>query len=62
MHTHSDFQRYERGDALEEGAEETGWKLVHGEVFRTPALAGWLCVLVGTGKRVFVCVCIKLLL
>jgi hypothetical protein len=24
---------------LEEGAEETGWKLVHGEVFRYEALS-----------------------
>lgn len=26
-----DFQRYD--ESLEEGQEETGWKLVHGDVF-----------------------------
>jgi transmembrane 9 superfamily protein 2/4 len=47
-----DFQRYERGDgALEEGQEETGWKLVHGDVFRPPVMAGWLTVMVGTGVQ-----------
>jgi transmembrane 9 superfamily protein 2/4 len=56
-----DFQRYERGDALEEGAEETGWKLVHGEVFRPPVLAGWLSVLVGTGTQLAVSVVILII-
>jgi transmembrane 9 superfamily protein 2/4 len=37
-------------DASEEEAqEETGWKLVHGDVFRPPRMAGWLSVAVGTG-------------
>jgi len=53
-----DFQRYERGDVLEEGSEETGWKLVHGDVFRPPAFAGWLSVLVGTGIQLAVSVVI----
>jgi hypothetical protein len=26
-------------DFLEEGQEETGWKLVHGDVFRPPAVS-----------------------
>eukprot|EP00286_Rhodomonas_abbreviata_P012809 CAMPEP_0181327422 /NCGR_PEP_ID=MMETSP1101-20121128/22094_1 /TAXON_ID=46948 /ORGANISM="Rhodomonas abbreviata, Strain Caron Lab Isolate" /LENGTH=686 /DNA_ID=CAMNT_0023436083 /DNA_START=12 /DNA_END=2072 /DNA_ORIENTATION=+ len=46
-----DFQRYEQQDYLEEGQEETGWKLVHGDVFRPPPMAGWLSVLVGTGVQ-----------
>ena len=42
--------RYEQMDASEEEAqEETGWKLVHGDVFRPPRMAGWLSVAVGTG-------------
>ena len=49
-----DFQRYEQHDLLEEGQEETGWKLVHGDVFRTPARSGWLSVLVGTGVQLAV--------
>ena len=39
-------------DFLEDGQEETGWKLVHGDVFRPPVLAGWLSVCVGTGVQV----------
>ncbi|KAJ1495525.1 hypothetical protein T484DRAFT_1651283 [Baffinella frigidus] len=46
-----DFQRYESKEMLEEGQEETGWKLVHGDVFRPPPLAGWLSVFVGTGVQ-----------
>ena len=33
--------------------EETGWKLVHGDVFRPPNNAGLLCVYVGTGVQFF---------
>jgi len=51
---HNDFRRYEQMDASEEEAqEETGWKLVHGDVFRPPRAAGWLSVAVGTGVQVF---------
>eukprot|EP00283_Hemiselmis_rufescens_P010215 CAMPEP_0173435292 /NCGR_PEP_ID=MMETSP1357-20121228/14667_1 /TAXON_ID=77926 /ORGANISM="Hemiselmis rufescens, Strain PCC563" /LENGTH=663 /DNA_ID=CAMNT_0014400257 /DNA_START=19 /DNA_END=2010 /DNA_ORIENTATION=- len=49
-----DFQRYEQQDFLEEGQEETGWKLVHGDVFRPPVMAGWLSVLTGTGVQLAV--------
>jgi transmembrane 9 superfamily protein 2/4 len=56
-----DFQRYESKEMLEEGQEETGWKLVHGDIFRPPPLAGWLSVFVGTGVQLaismaFLCV------
>jgi len=55
VHTlRKDFQRYERGETLEEGQEETGWKLVHGDVFRTPPRAAWLAVLIGTGTQLCV--------
>jgi transmembrane 9 superfamily protein 2/4 len=49
-----DFQRYQEQDLLEDGQEETGWKLVHGDVFRPPKLAGWLAVFVGTGVQLTV--------
>ncbi len=32
----NDFSRYARGDEEDEEEEETGWKLVHGDVFRLP--------------------------
>jgi len=49
-----DFSRYNAIDNSEEAQqEETGWKLIHGEVFRPPAHGGLFSVLVGTGVQVF---------
>ena len=31
-----DIAKYNTDDDLEESIEETGWKLVHGDVFRPP--------------------------
>lgn len=48
--------------ALEEGEELTGWKLLHGDVFRTPAYAFFLAPLVGSGiQLVFTSVSLLLL-
>ena len=48
-----DIQIYQELDDMEEGAEETGWKLVHGDVFRPPQTSPMLLsVLVGTGAQV----------
>ncbi|KAI5288583.1 hypothetical protein KEM52_001111, partial [Ascosphaera acerosa] len=60
-----DIARYNRLDAIhlddlndtsiEDGiAEDFGWKLVHGDVFRTPARPMLLAVLTGTGAQLFV--------
>jgi transmembrane 9 superfamily protein 2/4 len=49
---HADFRRYNQIDPNEE-AEETGWKLVHGDVFRPPSRPMLLSVLVGSGVQVF---------
>ncbi|XP_004288948.1 PREDICTED: transmembrane 9 superfamily member 4-like [Fragaria vesca subsp. vesca] len=38
---------------LETQVEETGWKLIHGDVFRPPANANILCVFVANGVQVF---------
>ncbi|URE45528.1 eukaryotic initiation factor [Musa troglodytarum] len=35
-------------ETQDEAQEETGWKLVHGDVFRPPSNSGLLCVYVGT--------------
>ncbi|CAN0539392.1 unnamed protein product, partial [Ectocarpus sp. 8 AP-2014] len=52
---HRDIMRYNRVPTDEEKAEEreeTGWKLVHADVFRPPAKYPMLfCVLVGTGVQ-----------
>lgn len=48
---HADFRRYNQMDPNEE-AEETGWKLVHGDVFRPPNRPMFLSVLVGSGVQI----------
>jgi len=50
---HRDFNRYNAIEAAEEVEEETGWKLVHGDVFRPPQNPMMLSVLVGTGAQTF---------
>lgn len=54
-----DFARYEELEQM--GAEETGgdiddsgWKLVHGEVFRPPTRGAMFATLIGTGVQTFV--------
>eukprot|EP00958_Prasinococcus_capsulatus_P021372 scaffold2900_cov330-Prasinococcus_capsulatus_cf.AAC.5 len=49
----NDFMKYSRdmeeaGEGLE---EETGWKYVHGDVFRFPAHTSLFCSMVGTGTQ-----------
>eukprot|EP00386_Alphamonas_edax_P015838 GDKI01048396.1.p2 GENE.GDKI01048396.1~~GDKI01048396.1.p2 ORF type:complete len:658 (-),score=243.34 GDKI01048396.1:173-2146(-) len=48
-----DIARYnEMVDSLEELQEESGWKLVHGDVFRKPNFSKLLCVCVGSGIQI----------
>ena len=48
-----DIAGYNEMQTLEEAQEETGWKLVHGDVFRPPQSAPMLLsVLVGTGAQI----------
>jgi len=50
----ADLKRYrELEQSQDEPPEETGWKLVHGDVFRPPSCPMLLSVLVGTGVQVF---------
>ncbi|GLJ13943.1 hypothetical protein SUGI_0222870 [Cryptomeria japonica] len=48
-----DISKYNQLETQDEAQEETGWKLVHGDVFRAPAHASLLCVYVGTGVQFF---------
>ncbi|RNA20881.1 Transmembrane 9 superfamily member 4 [Brachionus plicatilis] len=48
-----DIAKYNREDEPEEAIEETGWKLVHGDVFRPPKNTELLVVLVGSGIQLF---------
>jgi transmembrane 9 superfamily protein 2/4 len=50
---HRDISKYNQLETAEEAQEETGWKLVHGDVFRPPPSGSWLAVLVGTGVQLF---------
>jgi len=47
-----DIAGYNEMQTLEEAQEETGWKLVHGDVFRPPSSAMFLSALVGTGFQI----------
>ncbi|XP_028807134.1 transmembrane 9 superfamily member 8 [Neltuma alba] len=48
-----DISKYNELETQEEAQEETGWKLVHGDVFRPPNHSDLLCVYVGTGVQFF---------
>ncbi|XP_073296609.1 transmembrane 9 superfamily member 9-like [Primulina huaijiensis] len=48
-----DISKYNQLETQEESQEETGWKLVHGDVFRPPTNSDLLCVHVGTGVQCF---------
>ncbi|GAB6029941.1 Transmembrane 9 super member 4 [Chamberlinius hualienensis] len=48
-----DIARYNRDDDLEEALEETGWKLVHGDVFRPPQYSKLFASLIATGIQIF---------
>jgi len=52
----SDIDLYNSLDIDEEDSkEETGWKLVHGDVFRPPAFSNLLCALIGSGAQLYMC-------
>ncbi|KAI8477092.1 MAG: hypothetical protein J3K34DRAFT_170756 [Monoraphidium minutum] len=48
----SDIAKYNQLDQ-DDAAEETGWKLVHGDVFRPPQHASLLCTYIGIGVQLF---------
>jgi len=48
--------RYNQMDMAEEVQEDSGWKLVHGDVFRPPKHTLLLSVLLGSGSQLFMMV------
>lgn len=48
-----DIARYNTDDNYEETLEETGWKLVHGDVFRPPKHPRLFAAVVGSGIQIF---------
>ena len=58
----NDFVKYTREDDILDDQEETGWKYVHGDVFRFPPYKSALCAVVGTGcQLVFLTIFMSLL-
>jgi transmembrane 9 superfamily protein 2/4 len=50
---HKDISSYNEMQTLEEAQEESGWKLVHGDVFRPPSFSPMLLsVLAGSGMQI----------
>merc|ERR1719487_1785378 len=57
---HRDISKYNEISTAEDATEETGWKLVHGDVFRKPPHSKMLAVSVGTGCQLLVCTTVTL--
>jgi transmembrane 9 superfamily protein 2/4 len=57
-----DISKYNQLESQEEAQEESGWKLLHGDVFRPPVNADLLCVYVGTGVQFFGTLLVTLLI
>ena len=47
----NDIARYNEEE--DDDVEPTGWKLVHGDVFRPPPMPEMLCTVVGSGIQLF---------
>lgn len=48
-----DIARYNADEGPDEAIEETGWKLVHGDVFRPPRHPRLFAAVIGTGVQIF---------
>lgn len=48
-----DIARYNSDESIDEMMEETGWKLVHGDVFRPPPRRMLFAAVIGSGIQVF---------
>lgn len=48
-----DIARYNADEIMDETIEETGWKLVHGDVFRPPRNSRLFAAVIGSGIQIF---------
>lgn len=48
-----DIARYNSDENIEDMIEETGWKLVHGDVFRPPPKRMLFAAVIGSGIQIF---------
>ena len=46
-------RRYNQDDSNDETMEESGWKLVHGDVFRPPRYPKLFAAVIGSGIQIF---------
>ncbi|KAF9538356.1 hypothetical protein EC957_006894 [Mortierella hygrophila] len=58
---HKDISRYNQQEAQEDFQEDFGWKLVHGDVFRTPSYPMLLSIIVGNGSQMFLMASVTIL-
>mmetsp|Transcript_12122 Transcript_12122/g.21462 ORF Transcript_12122/g.21462 Transcript_12122/m.21462 type:complete len:587 (-) Transcript_12122:544-2304(-) len=55
----NDFLKYTRDDEMGEDSEETGWKYLHGDVFRSPPHVNLFSAMMGVGTQMlFIAMCI----
>jgi len=50
----NDFVRYNRDEEVQEDGEESGWKYIHGDVFRFPPRPSLFAAVVGSGTQLLV--------
>lgn len=48
-----DIARYNADESMDDAIEETGWKLVHGDVFRPPRHSRLFAAVIGSGIQIF---------
>lgn len=48
-----DIARYNSDEGIEEALEESGWKLVHGDIFRPPRNSRLFAAIIGSGVQIF---------
>jgi hypothetical protein len=56
----NDFSRMMDVDEEEIAEEETGWKMIHGDVFRSPEMLSGFCAAIGAGAQIFFTLLINL--
>lgn len=48
-----DIAKYNADEGIDDALEETGWKLVHGDVFRPPRNSRVFAAVIGSGIQIF---------
>lgn len=48
-----DIAKYNADDLTDEAIEQSGWKLVHGDIFRPPKYPRLFVAIIGSGVQIF---------